>query len=408
MRVRSPIDALRNSAPVSYVSKRRQGSWSTPAGLYTGGTEAELAAMDAAGTLHAIVTLTSQSTAQVEWTLYRKAASGQPEDREPVDRHPAIEVWSNPNDDYTQREYIETFQQHLDLTGKCFWIAAYNERFRKLGPVELWPVRPDTIKPRKGTKNFIEGWTYTDPDGDKVPLGKDEVIPLRFPSPLDLYESTSPVSAILANLYAYRNANEYNNVFFRNGAEPGGILQVNENESIDDDDIEDWKEQFGENHKGVHNAHRVAWLQKAKWVDRRYTNKDMEFVNLLNLSRDTIREAFRIHKHMLGQSDDVNRANATAADPTFARYQTVPRLDRIKDALNFRLMPLFEGKQGARKYEWDYANPVPPDAESIDRERNSKADAYSTLVTAGVHPDDAAERVGWAPMRHVQRQEAAA
>src|SRR3546814_9758483 len=47
-----------------------------------------------------------------------------------------------------------------------------------------------------------------------------------------------------------------------------------------------------------------------------------------------IREAFLIHKHILGQSDDVNLANALAADEAFAERLVVPRLERFKGMLN--------------------------------------------------------------------------
>src|SRR3546814_5064049 len=54
----------------------------------------------------------------------------------------------------------------------------------------------------------------------------------------------------------------------------------------------------------------------------------MQFAELTNVSRDMIRESFLIHKHILGQSEDVNLANALAADEAFAERLVVPRLER--------------------------------------------------------------------------------
>src|SRR3546814_15603748 len=77
----------------------------------------------------------------------------------------------------------------------------------------------------------------------------------------------------------------------------------------------------------------------------------MQFAELTNVSRDMIREAFLIHKHILGQSDDVNLANALAADEAFAERLVVPRLVRFKGMLNNDFLLLFPGTEGLERSE---------------------------------------------------------
>jgi phage portal protein BeeE len=124
----------------------------------------------------------------------------------------------------------------------------------------------------------------------------------------------------------------------------------------------------------------------------------MQFVELQNVGREVLREAFGVHGHILGLSEDVNRANAEAADVSFARRLLVPRADRFKGALNSDFLPLF-GDMG-KGYEFVYTSPVPEDLEADNAERASKTTAYSVLVRAGVNPDDAAIVCGLPPMRH--------
>src|SRR3546814_2228641 len=102
-----------------------------------------------------------------------------------------------------------------------------------------------------------------------------------------------------------------------------------------------------------------------------------------------------LHKHILGQSDDVNLANALSADEAFAERLVVPRLERFKGMLNNDFLRLFPGTEGL---EFDYDNPRPQNAEAINAERASKTTAFSTLVLAGVAPDDAANVVGLPPL----------
>ncbi len=106
------------------------------------------------------------------------------------------------------------------------------------------------------------------------------------------------------------------------------------------------------------------------------------------MNREIIREAFGISKFMLGLVDDVNRATADASEAVFAKYLTVPRLERIKGALNNGYLKMF-GVTG-EGVEFDYCNPVPEDVEQGNSTMAARTTAYKTLVDAGVNPDDAA------------------
>jgi hypothetical protein len=82
----------------------------------------------------------------------------------------------------------------------------------------------------------------------------------------------------------------------------------------------------------------------------------MQFAELALASRETIREAFGFPKPMLGAVDDVNRANADAADLVFARWLLVPRLKRTKRRAELILLLPMYGKGGAG-LEFDYVSP---------------------------------------------------
>src|SRR3546814_13401327 len=97
----------------------------------------------------------------------------------------------------------------------------------------------------------------------------------------------------------------------------------------------------------------------------------MQFAELTNVSRDMIREAFLIHKHILGQSDDVNLDNALAADEAFAERLVVPRLERFKGMLKNDYLRLLPGTEGL---EVDYDNTRPQNAEAINAERAPRSE----------------------------------
>lgn len=378
-----------NETPIPYVPKR------TITGLpgASSGRGAEMRAMQTMGTVFSIVHLTSTAVSQVNWRLYRITSDQRRRyegeiNRTEVTRHPALAAFNRPNAFYTQGELLESTQQHLDLTGEGVWVIGRDPRMT--APLELWPVRPDRIEPVPDPQDFISGYIYHGPDGQKIPLETNEVIRMRMPNPLDPYRGLGPIQSMLTDIDSAVYSAEWNRNFFLNSAEPGGIIQVDKR--LSDDEFDEMRDRWNEQHKGVAAAHRVAILEQGQWVDRKFSQRDMQFTELRALPRELVREAFGVPKPMLGTVDDANRANMEAAETMFARWVTTPRLDRIKQALNTQYLPMF-GAQSAG-LEFDYEDPVPEDAESRDRERDSKSRAWSTLVEAGADPDDVSDMLG--------------
>ncbi|MFD6113606.1 phage portal protein [Streptomyces yangpuensis] len=340
---------------------------------------AQMAAMGSVGTLFSIVNRTSNATSQVEWHLWRKAKSGRKEDRTEVTAHAALDLWNRPNPFMPRQEFTEVFQQHIDLTGEGPWLVSRHKASPI--PLELWPIRPDRITPIPDPERFLSGYMYHGPDGQQIALELDQVIFLRMPNPLDPYRGMGPVQSILTDLDATRYSAEWNKNFFLNSAEPGGIIEVPNR--LGDPEFDELRTRWNEQHRGVANAHRVAILEHGVWKDRKYTQRDMQFAELRSVSRDVIREAFGIPAFALGEVQDVNRATAEASSTWFAEMLTVPRLERIKAALNFDLLPMFG--PAADGLEFDYENPVAEDRDLEARELTAKAGAARELIEAGAY-----------------------
>lgn len=368
----------RNELPVPYAPRSSIGGLLS--GMQQAGSpDAQMRAMGSVGTLFQIVHLLSTTTAEVPWHLYRTSPTGKDEDRVEVMRHAALDLWNKPNGFMPRQEFVEVSQQHLDLTGEAWWVVARGPG--KL-PLELWPVRPDRMAPVPDPKTYLSGYVYLSPDGERIPLGLDEVIFLRMPNPLDSYRGMGPVQSLLTNLDAVRYTAEWNRNFFANSAEPGGIIQIPAGTRLQEDEFNELRTRWAEQHRGVANAHRVAVIEHGTWVDRKYTQRDMQFVELQQVGREIIREAFGMHVQFLGGSDvGHSRAEAEAAEVIFARWKVKPRCGRIKGALNTELLKLY-GPTGVG-LEFDFDSPVPPDQAAENEHLTSRANAAKTLVEAG-------------------------
>lgn len=402
--VGSSLAGLRNATPVPFTANTapRMMRGGAPWGLGSG-AEQQMRAMGSNGMLFSIVDRTITSYSQVEWHLYRKAPSGKPEDREEVTTHAALDLWNQPNKFMTGPSFRETAQQHEELVGEQFWVPAMHERFNI--PLELWPVRPDRMNPVPDPQEFLSRWEYVSPGGQRIPLGVDEVFFMRRPNPIDPYRGWGAVQTILTDLDSSRYSREWNRNFFLNNAEPGGVLEVDKR--LSDEEFDEHTARWNEQHRGVSNGHRVAVLENGiKWVDRKYTARDMQFAELSQVSDEKVRAAFGFPKPMTGAVDDINRANAEAGEVVFARWMILPRLRRTKALLNTRLLPMY-GRLGDG-LEFDFDNPVPADLEAEAAQLTSRANAASLLRSAGWAPDDILSTVGLPEMRWVGAPAAAA
>lgn len=354
-----------------------------------GSRASQLSAMETVSTMFSITSLLAEATAAVDWKLYRTHnGRGRIRSEEPpeVTDHLALRVWNQPNPFMSRQEYVETVQQHVDLVGEGWGVMGFYDDAQTM-PKEIWPARPDLMNVVPDPDDFIAGYWYASPDGTQVPLTIDEVLRLKLPNPRDPFRGMGPVQSLMADLDGIRYSAEWNRNFFLNSAEPGGIIEFDSN--LSDPDFRKLVRRWNEQHRGVSKAHRVAIIEKGKWVSNSFSQKDMQFVELQDVSRDKVREAYRVHKHMLGQSDDVNRANADAADYTFAKRLVVGRLERWKGMLNRQFLPRF-GATGQGVY-FDYCNPVPEDQELENATMTARANAFKTLIDAGVDPAAAAE-----------------
>lgn len=388
----------KNATPVPMGTG--SGAYSLP-GLAVGSNEREtyLRAYGSVGTVYSIVSLYASSTARPEWQMFESQTQDTnryttrdegSDQRQQVFGNPAMNLLNKPNPFFTRFQFMELSQTYLECTGESYWVVGRNPISPM--PTSLWATSPARMQPIPDAENYLLGYIYTSPDGrEKIPLTVDEVIAIKTPNPVDQYRGLGPVQAVLTDIDAARYGAEWNRNWFVNSAEPGGIVQADD--ELTDADWRRLMDRWRESHRGVARAHRVAVLEGGlKWIPNSHNAKDMDFANLRDQSRDIIREVWRMHKVMVGVSDDVNRANAQTGEEIFASWGIDPRLARWKDALNQQYLPLFGSATAGR--ELDYIKPVPANREQDNAELLSKSQSALFLSQAGFDLADIPKIVG--------------
>lgn len=377
----------RQEKPVPYA---RSHESNTPAVWGNWDKTADLAAYTGNSTIYSVVSSLANSVAGINWFLERSNSEDVVED------HLALKVL-NANKYFTFRRLVETLQQHIELTGEAYWLITYYQGTKV--PAMLWPIRPDKIVPVPDPETFIKGYIYVSPDGEQIPLQPDDIIPFIDSDPMNPYRGSSPVKGLRETLDGERLAEIYSRKFFENGAQPGGVVQFPEN-IVDATRWEQLNQRWKEQHKGLNNAHRVAFLEGgATWQSVQYNNTDMQFIEWRNFNREVILEAWSFPKSMTGNVNDVNRANAEAGEYVYGKHRLVPRLELIKSALNNHYLPLF-GSAG-KGVQFQYESPVSEDRSAENAERTSKVNSAVQMVNAGFDPEGSLEAMELPPIKFV-------
>lgn len=365
----------------------------TPPGILSGfsgvGAEAQLRTLIYSSTLYQAIRKRGTAVGEVKWHLYQKRdgrgrLSGD-EDRREIFRHPALALLERPNPFMSKSFFIETLSMYLDCTGRAYVynLASDAPLFKNTArqPLELWPLPPQWMSQVPDPDRFLAGFVFTSPDGQRVPYTTDQVYWFRIPHPIDPYDGLGPVQPLLTTLRSDRLAKLYNEMFFQNSAEPGGVVEAPNGLSKEEWEMlhEDWEAA----HRGVANAGRVAVLSRSQWKSTNPTMRDMQFQELLAQSRELILEGTGVSKTMLGQTEDVNRATAEAAENVFAKYTQRESLNRLGEWLNIDYLPRFPGGD---RYEFEYENPVTDDHEAVNADRDSRAQTVVSLINAGFDP----------------------
>lgn len=326
-----------------------------------GGDQAGMNAFATNGWVYSVVSRIASAVARADWDLYALDPSTPGAKGTPLPDHPAAQLWDQWNPLFSQHDALELIQMWLELTGAGPILVVREADNPTSEPVELWPVPPQRIRPFVDRETLLGGYVYSI-GAERVILEPSDVIYLRNPDPRNILGGMGPAQSITTDLESDREAALWNRNAFRNGSEPGGVIEFPR--ELDDREFEQFTRRWREQHQGTSNARRVAVLETAKWVstERGAGPREMDYTASRRWYRDVVLGAWGISGHMLGISEDVNRANAEAGEVTFSRWVVVPRLDRIKMAINGALIPAFGLDR--RAVAFDYDDPTPQDRAS--------------------------------------------
>jgi len=153
--------------------------------------------------------------------------TGTRKDPKVVESHRLVDLFESPNPMMSGSQLIEATFVYLGLTGEAFYIA--ERKSEREIPKELWVFQPHRFKEVVDAKTgLITGWLYSRGE-KKVPLELHEVVFFRYFNPYHDYRGLAPLQAARAGIEQDYWAGKYNTAFFKNSAQPGGVLETSGN-----------------------------------------------------------------------------------------------------------------------------------------------------------------------------------
>lgn len=255
--------------------------------------------------------------------------------------HWMVELFRRPNTQDSPVDLIYALVHNLMVVGNAPMEIVLEKAGRKTYiPSELWVVRPEHLKR-----------IYTVADGgrlyefqvgnEQLYLDDDSCLHFRTYNPKNDLWGLAPLASLKSNLQSDLRAFNYNNLFFENGAIPGGV--ITSDQYLTREAAKDLRDSWAASHKGDTKSHTVAVLGRgAKYQAVGASHSDMGFVDLLRYSAKQIQRVFRVPDIVLGDTQNANRSTAKEERQIFYKDVVIPVLKNLQSKLNHSFVQKYD------------------------------------------------------------------
>lgn len=287
-------------------------------------------------TVYACVRLLAETVAGLPLHLYRYTENGAGKEKAPD--HPLYKIlYRQPNPEMTSFTFRETMMTHLLLWGNAYAQIIRDGKNTVLGLYPLLPENVEVDRDEAGNIFYIYH-AYT----DEVPGEKNQDVYFRadeiFHVPglgFNGLVGFSPIAMMKNSLGTTLAVEKYGASFFKNGAQPSGVLEhpgvLKDPKKIRDN----WTAVYG----GTNNAHRVAVLEEGMaYKPISLPPEDSQFLSTRQFGVEEICRIFRVPPHMVQDLAHATYSNIEHQSIDFVVHTMTPWLVRFEQAITKDLL----------------------------------------------------------------------
>ena len=294
------------------------------------------------------VSKAANTASQVRLQVLNKATE------EPIPHHPIMAILERPNPIMSQFDLWASVHIYLKLAGRAYY---EKERSSSGQVVRLWPLRPDWVKPIRGSSGSDEplrAYKFGPPGVEPAILEPRDVLDFRLFHPLDYLKGHAPV-VVAARAGDVDNAvTGFLKLFFDKGGTPPGLLKSTQR--LTDAQVEIIRQRWGERYGGYEQWMTPAVLDS----DAEYQKIGLNFQEMgfdVLDARDEVRicMVMDVPPTVVGAKIGLDRAilaNAREFRRMWWEDSLVPQYSMIAAELNADLAPEYGGNI---TMAWDYS-----------------------------------------------------
>ena len=289
------------------------------------------------------IDLISSNASRVTLELYRGDQQ--------VEEHPVLDLLYNPNPVQGQVEFFQSLYSYLLISGNSYILESGAEN---TPPIELYTLRPDRIRIKGSSRaipdayNYMVGGQIVESYEVDQATGKSKIKHIKLFNPMDDYYGLSPIQSAATDIDQHNLANKHNVNLLQNGARPSGAVifkpkdptgaQIQLSDLQRNQLMNDLTQRFS----GTGNAGKPMLLEgDFDWKEMGLSPKDMDFIQLKNMSAKDIALIFGVPSQLIGIPDAQTYSNFAEAKLALYNETIIPLLDRIQSDLNEWLVPKF-------------------------------------------------------------------
>ena len=307
-------------------------------------------------------------------------------DVEEVVEHPFLDLLTKVNDFNNQFDILESMFLFQELCGNAYW---YIDRDNKLGvPNEIWPLYSQYVRIIADKQKFIRQYEFVVTESEKHIIKPSEIVHFKYVNPQDAFYGLGPLQAAVMAADLSEGMNIYETSLLKNDARPDMALIIPTEAGIPQSaEIERQRTEWYKRFRGVKKKGNLAILTGgAELKEISLTPKEMAFLEGRKATLNEIASIFGVPMSKL-TAENVNRANAEAGDYSYMKDTVLPRLRKVEQKINEKLLPMFDDRLFCA-----FDNPVPEDKEYRLKEIESH------LKSAYSAPNEEREKDGLEPV----------
>ena len=283
-------------------------------------------------TVYACVRLLAETVAGLPLHLYRFTDDSETEKVRARD-HPLYRLlYRQPNPEMTSFSFRETMMVQLLLWGNAY---AQIIRDGKNNILSLYPLMPDSVEVDRDEKGRI--YYIYHAYSDEVPGNINKDIYFRYDEIFHVpglgfngLVGFSPIAMMKNSLGTTLAVEKYGSAFFKNGAQPSGVLE-HPGVLKDPSKIrENWTQVYG----GANNAHKIAVLEEGmQYKPISLPPEDSQFLSTRQFGVEEICRIFRVPPHMVQDLEHATFSNIEHQSIDFVVHTLTPWMVRFEQAI---------------------------------------------------------------------------